>query len=219
MIVQIYEIRSADEAVALAACGVDHIGVLVGFGAFPREIAPAAARRVFAACPVGTMRVALSLSAEAAEIDQVVAETEPHIIHIGAAPELFSPAAAAAVKARHPEVRLMRSIPVVDIGSVAIARAYEGIADLLLLDSHDPGDRQVGALGRTHDWTISRRIVVGVNVPVILAGGLGADNVAAAIAAVGPAGVDSKTKTDRADGGGKDLDAVRAFVAAAKTRS
>lgn len=218
MIVQIYEVRSAEEAVAIAGCGVDHVGVLVGFGGFPREIAPAAARRIFAACPVGTMRVALSLSPEAEEIDRIVVETEPDIIHVGAAPELFSPAAAAAVKTRHPEVRLMRSIPVVDTGSIAIARTYEGIADFLLLDSHDPGDRQVGALGRTHDWTISRRIVESANVPVILAGGLGPDNVAAAIAAVAPVGVDSKTKTDRADGSGKDLDAVRAFVAAAKAR-
>jgi phosphoribosylanthranilate isomerase len=55
--------------------------------------------------------------------------------------------------------------------------------------------------------------------PVILAGGLDADNVGAAIAAVGPAGVDSKTKTDRADGAGKDLDRVRRFVAAAKLTS
>ena len=38
----------------------------------------------------------------------------------------------------------------------------------------------------------------------------------AAIAAVRPAGVDSKTKTDRADGNGKDLDKVRRFVTAAK---
>ena len=69
---------------------------------------------------------------------------------------------------------------------------------------------------RTHDWSISRRIVDEVGVPVILAGGLDADNVAAAIAAVRPAGVDSKTKTDRADGNGKDLDKVCRFVTAAK---
>ncbi|HEU0216341.1 MAG TPA: phosphoribosylanthranilate isomerase [Stellaceae bacterium] len=218
MIVQIYEVRSAEEAAALAAGGVDHVGVLVGFGAFPREIAPAVACRIFAACPVGTLRVALSLSAEAEEIDRIVAETEPDIIHVGAAPEFLSPEATAAIKARHPEVRLMRSIPVVDSDSVAIARAYGGVADFLLLDSHDPGDRQVGALGRTHDWTISRRIVQSVNVPVILAGGLGPGNVAAAIAAVRPAGVDSKTRTDRADGSGKDLEAVRAFVTVAKAR-
>jgi hypothetical protein len=43
-----------------------------------------------------------------------------------------------------------------------------------------------------------------------------ADNVTAAIAAVRPAGVDSKTKTDQADGNGKDFDKVRRFVTAAK---
>ena len=219
MIVQIYEVRSEAEAAASVACGVDHIGVLVGDGAFPREVAPAAARRIFAACPPPTVRVALSLSAEAAAIDRVIAATKPDIIHLGAAPEFLSPAATAALKVRHPGVRIMRSIPVVDQASIAIAFAYEGIADFLLLDSHEPGDRQVGALGRTHDWTISRRIVGGVKVPVILAGGLGSDNVAAAIAAVAPAGVDSKTRTDRAGGGSKDLDAVRAFVAAAKATS
>jgi len=47
-------------------------------------------------------------------------------------------------------------------------------------------------------------------------GHVDADNVVAAIAAVRPAGVDSKTKTDRADGNGKDLDKVRRFVTAAK---
>ncbi|HVH79168.1 MAG TPA: hypothetical protein VM782_07250, partial [Stellaceae bacterium] len=129
----------------------------------------------------------------------------------------LSAAATAAIKARHPGVRVMRSIPVVDDTSVAIACAYQSIADFLLLDSHDPGDRQIGALGRTHDWTISRRIIDSVAVPVILAGGLGPDNVAAAIAAVHPIGVDSKTKTDRADGSGKDLAVVQAFVTVAKT--
>jgi len=67
-----------------------------------------------------------------------------------------------------------------------------------------------------HDWSISRRIAEEVGLPVILAGGLYAGNAAAAIAAVRPAGVDSKTKTDRQDGSGKDLDKVRRFVAAAK---
>jgi hypothetical protein len=109
-----------------------------------------------------------------------------------------------------------RPHPVVDAGNPAIADAYREVADFLLLDSHEPGDGQIGALRRTHDWRLSRTIVDRVPMPVILAGGLGPDNVAAAIAAVGPAGVDSKTRTDRADGPGKDLDAVGRFVAAAK---
>jgi phosphoribosylanthranilate isomerase len=109
----------------------------------------------------------------------------------------------------------MRSIPVVDESAIDAAESYDGVVDWLLLDSHVPGDAQIGAVGRTHDWTISRRIVDAVTTQVILAGGLSPENVADAIRAVDPDGVDSKTRTDRADGAGKDLDAVRAFVAAA----
>jgi phosphoribosylanthranilate isomerase len=85
-----------------------------------------------------------------------------------------------------------------------------------LLDSHKPGDIQIGAQGVTHDWSVSARIVQAVRAKVILAGGLGPGNVADAIARVAPFGVDSKTRTDRDDGKGKDLERVRKFVARAK---
>ena len=58
--------------------------------------------------------------------------------------------------------------------------------------SYRPSDKQIGALGVTHDWSISRRIMDLASVPVILAGGLGPDNVAEAIRTVRPADVDSK---------------------------
>ena len=216
MLVQIYEVQTPEEAVALARVGVDHIGVLVGDGAFPRELSAERASAIFAALPPGAKRVALSLSADPAEISRVLELTRPDIIHIGAAVELFSVRDTQALKTGYPDVRIMRAIPSVDEGSIECAKDYRGVADFLLLDSHEPGDRQIGGLGRTHDWSISRRIADAVDVPVILAGGLDADNVAAAIAAVRPAGVDSKTKTDRADGDGKDIDKVRRFVTAAK---
>src|SRR5262245_58027969 len=97
-------------------------------------------------------------------------------------------------------VRRHRHIPVVGDESIAIAKSYEGIADLLLLDSHRPGDTQIGALGVTHSWDLDRKIVERVDIPVLIAGGLGPDNVVDAIKAVRPAGVDSKTKTDKDDG-------------------
>ena len=112
---------------------------------------------------------------------------------------------------------IMRSVPVVDESSMEIARSYGDIADFLLLDSHRADDRQIGALGVTHDWSISRRIVESVRTPVILAGGLGPDNVAEAIRAVRPAGVDSKTKTDQEGSHAKHLDRVRRFCRAAKS--
>ncbi|MBO0735549.1 MAG: phosphoribosylanthranilate isomerase [Alphaproteobacteria bacterium] len=216
MLVQIYEVQTPEEAVALARLGVDHIGVLVGEGSFAREVSAARARAIFGALPVETRRVALSLVTDPAQLARVIEEARPDILHIGAAIELVSPAQVRSLKAAYPCTAFMRSIPVVDRESVGWANAYRDIADFLLLDSHDPGDRQIGGLGRTHDWNISRRIVEEVGVPAILAGGLGPDNVAAAIAAVHPAGVDSKTRTDRPHRLGKDLDKIRRFVAAAK---
>jgi phosphoribosylanthranilate isomerase len=81
-----------------------------------------------------------------------------------------------------------------------------------------PGDSQIGALGATHSWELDRQIVESVRVPVIIAGGLGPDNVVDAIKVVRPAGVDSKTKTDKSDGSHtKDLGRVARFVALAKS--
>jgi phosphoribosylanthranilate isomerase len=219
MLVQIYEIATPDEARAVASLGVDHVGVLVGDGRFPRELPAEKARNVISAIVAPAKASVLMLAADLPLIETVAAALHPPILHLGAAPELLGALDVARLKARLPSIRFMRSIPVVGPESVDMARSYDGIADLLLLDSHEPGDRQVGALGRTHDWAISRQIVESVGVPVILAGGLGPDNVAAAIAAVRPAGVDSKTLTDRDDGSHrKDLQRVREFVRVAKAQ-
>ena len=72
--------------------------------------------------------------------------------------------------------------------------------------------------GVTHDWDIDRKIVASVSIPVIIAGGLGPDNVSEAIAVVRPTGVESKTKTDKDDGSHtKDLQKIEQFVARAKS--
>ena len=70
----------------------------------------------------------------------------------------------------------------------------------------------------THSWQIDRTIVENVNVPVIIAGGLGPDNVIDAIRTVRPAGVDSKSRTDKDDGSHtKDVQKVKRFVERARS--
>ena len=49
MLTQVYEISTPQEAAAISAIGVDHIGVLVGDGQFPRELPVAAAAKIGAA--------------------------------------------------------------------------------------------------------------------------------------------------------------------------
>lgn len=215
MIVQIYETQDAAEAARLAEAGVDHIGVLVGHGDFPREIPPERARGIVAAA--GSARtVALTLSADLDEIARVVEATDPDILHLGMPLEDVAPGDVQILKKQFPGVGIMRTIPVTDEGSVALAMTYEGIADYLLLDTQIQGQQAIGATGRTHDWNLSRRIVEAVGIPVVLAGGLGPDNVVEAIGAVRPFGVDSKTRTDHDGGPFKDLEKVAAFAQSAK---
>lgn len=215
MLVQIYETQTTLEARQLEAVGVDHIGVLVGKGRYSREVRYTQARAIFQAI-IKASRVALSLSYDLEDIAEVVEHTAPDILHLGTVPEALGPDEAGALKQRFPRLTLMRTIPVIDEQSLELAKQYDGRVDYLLLDTYQPGDTQVGATGAVHDWDLSRRIVRAVNTPVILAGGLGPHNVAEAIRTVRPAGVDSKTHTDKDGGPFKAMDQVRAFVRIAK---
>ncbi|MBV1704716.1 MAG: phosphoribosylanthranilate isomerase, partial [Hyphomicrobiales bacterium] len=71
--------------------------------------------------------------------------------------------------------------------------------------------------GRTHDWAVSRDVVATATKPVYLAGGLNPGNVAEAIAAVRPFGVDVCTGLRRE--GGLDAGLLGAFMAAVRLAS
>jgi phosphoribosylanthranilate isomerase len=216
MIVQIYEVSSPVEA-SLCGFGVDHIGVLVGDGSFPRERSIELAKEIFSAIAASSKSSALSLSADLKLIRKILLELNPAILHLGASTELLLPFDVTTLKKEFLFVKIMRSIPVIGDESVTLAKSYDGVADILLLDSHKPGDKQIGALGITHNWELDRQIVESVSIPVIMAGGLGPENVVDAIKAVHPAGVDTKTKIDKKDGSHtKDLEEVRKFTEAAK---
>ena len=215
MLTQIYEAATPQEASALCALGVDHVGILVGDGAFPREQSLATAAAIRAAVRGSGRCSTLFLSADIGRIAGMVGALAPDIVHLGAATELLTPADCASLRRIMPNACLMRSIPVIGEDADALALSYQEAVDFLLLDSHRPGDAQIGALGTPHDWRISERIVRAVGIPAILAGGLGPENVAEAVRRVRPAGVDSKTKTDVVGTHVKDLGRVRAFVTAA----
>jgi phosphoribosylanthranilate isomerase len=216
VLTQIYEVSDPAEATAISSIGIDHVGVLVGEGEFPREQTMEAAERIAAAILPPSKFSALFLTHNTSLIERWARKLRPHIVHLGAAADLLVPPQVAKLKGNVGSALIMRSVPVSGEESIELAKTYDGIADFLLLDSYRPSDRQIGALGTTHDWSISRRIVEVVGVPVILAGGLAPDNVADAIRQVRPAGVDSKTKTDREGSHAKDLDRVRRFHQAAR---
>jgi phosphoribosylanthranilate isomerase len=81
--------------------------------------------------------------------------------------------------------------------------------DLHLLDAHQPG--RYGGTGETFDWELVRRRRT--DIPLVLSGGLNADNVAEAIEATHPYAVDTASGTE-ARPGVKDPEKLRAFAAA-----
>ena len=91
-----------------------------------------------------------------------------------------------------PGIALVQVVHVTDSTSVDYALAAAKHVDALLLDSGNPSlaVKQLGGTGRTHDWTLSRRIRDAIGKPLFLAGGLSPANVADAIAAVEPFGLD-----------------------------
>lgn len=91
-----------------------------------------------------------------------------------------------------PGIGIVQVIHVIDQRSVDEALTLAPQVDALLLDSGNPhaAIKELGGTGRVHDWTLSRQIVADSGKPVYLAGGLRPDNVAEAIAAVRPFGVD-----------------------------
>ena len=218
-IVQIYTIQTVAEARAVASLGIDRVGVTPGARGLPGEIPVPLAASIVDAIRDDVTVSALSVESDPDAIVAMVETVRPHVLHLCGPPGAVSPKAVAALREHLGKIEIMQAIAMVGEEAVATAIAYAEVADSLILDSVSPEVEGVGAAGVVHDWNTSRSIVEAVDIPVILAGGLSPENVANAIAVVGPWGVDSLTHTNQPlPGGGfrKDLEAVAAFATAAR---
>jgi phosphoribosylanthranilate isomerase len=109
--------------------------------------------------------------------------------------------------ARRTGCRVIKAARVRDAADVQAIRAYR--TDFHLLDTHS--ERAPGGTGESFDWELAR--LHPGDPPLILSGGLTADNVGQAIAAVRPYGVDSASGTE-AEPGRKDPAKLTAFFGA-----
>jgi phosphoribosylanthranilate isomerase len=217
VIVQIYGVTTPEDAAMVDAAGPDNVGVVLDEGIDTWDSVDEATMRTILPELRDTTVVALSLSTERDRILRTVACIEPAIVHLARAWGGLDLEALARLRDDLAPIQLMLTVPVRDATAVDAARALAPLCDALLLDSAHPRTGVVGASGLTHDWSHSRSVVDAVDVPVVLAGGLGPENVREAIRRVGPAGVDSETRTSRHDDRRrKDPEKVRQFIARAR---
>jgi phosphoribosylanthranilate isomerase len=182
-------IQSAEEVAIAVRHGADAVGLVAAMPSGPGPIADAAIAEIAATVPPPVVAVLLTAETDAAAIADHVVRSLTTVVQVVSHVE---PATLARLRRMLPSTRILQVVHVEDVEAIDLARAYAPHAHALLLDSGRPSAAvaELGGTGRTHDWTLSRRIVEAVNRPVFLAGGIRPENVAEAIAAVRPFGID-----------------------------
>ena len=202
-------ISSPDEARLAWSAGVDVLGLVSAMPSGPGPIEEEEIAEIVATVPPGVTTMLLTSRTDGAGIVAQLRRTRAGAVQLV---DAVPPATIKVIRDLAPNVRVVQVIHVADAASVDEALAVAPLVDALLLDSGNPSlaVKELGGTGRVHDWRLSARIAVASPVPVWLAGGLNAGNVAQAIRQVRPFGVDVCSGVRTA--GQLDEEKVRAFV-------
>lgn len=181
--IKICGLQSVDDALLVARCGADSIG-LVFHPQSPRNISPSAGWEIRLRVPAFVTMTALFMDEEVSLIEQVIQRVRPDCLqfHGDESPDFCDRWGLPYIKA-------------IPMGSVVDANAYAESypsAQGFLLDSNVAG-RQGGS-GDTFDWS---KIPSSFQYPLILAGGLTPQNVAEAVSRVHPWAVDVSSGVEK----------------------
>ncbi len=190
MVTKICGITNSDDALAAAAAGAAALGFNFWKGS-PRYIGPEDAAAILPLIPAGVWRVGLFVDESAAAIGEIARSLALDVVQLHGncgAPE---------------GVRVWRAVAA---GSPLGERAN---VEAWVVDT--PAGESRGGTGRSFDW----KLAANLDAKVVLAGGLDATNVADAIAAVRPWGVDACSRLESSPGR-KDHVRMRAFLEAAR---
>lgn len=207
-------IASGAEADLAIDAGADALGLVSAMPSGPGPIAEEAIESIVRGVGPRAATVLLTSRQDAASIGTQLDRIRPTVVQLV---DELTERDYVALRTSHPWVVLMQVIHVRSADAVREATAAAPFVDALLLDSGNPAAavKELGGTGRVHDWSVSRAICDEVRLPVFLAGGLRASNVAEAIERVRPFGVDicSGVRTD----GRLDRDKLAAFMRAARS--
>jgi phosphoribosylanthranilate isomerase len=191
----------AEDAASAVAIGADALG-FVFWHKSPRMLTFDAAREIARHVPAFIPRVGVFVNAAVDEIGDVVDHVEL------TAAQLHGTESVEAFEALG--VPRIKAVTLSSRASVDEAAALPAHV-LVLVDAIDTV--RLGGTGTLADWTLAASLAA--RRPIVLAGGLNAENVGDAIASVKPWGVDVSSGIERSPGI-KDADRMRAFVAAVR---
>jgi phosphoribosylanthranilate isomerase len=195
--VKICGITNEDDALLAVALGADALGFV--FAPSRRQVKPDIVRDIVKRVPREVLTVGVFKNDTPAHVVDVAARTGLHAVQLhGSEPR-------SEVQWVRERVRFV--IQAFTAGDPALAAAVNSPADVILVDSPDPGS------GRVFDWRLAEGAPSGVR--ILLAGGLTPHNVGDAIRLVRPWGVDVASGVEVAPGS-KDPRKLRLFIEAAR---
>jgi phosphoribosylanthranilate isomerase len=194
-------ITRIEDALAAAEAGADSIG-FVFYAKSPRAVDVRQARAIIAELPPFVTTVGLFVNASRCELNEILEVVPLDLLqfHGDETPQDCE-------GYHRPWIKALRVRPGDDLE--AACRLYAG-ARGILLDTYVPG--VPGGTGEAFDWSL---VPARLGKPIILAGGLSADNVGQAIAQVKPYAVDVSGGVEQAKGI-KDAAKIEAFMRAVK---
>ena len=209
--IKICGITESDDAVKAVEFGADAIG-LNFYEKSRRFVSDEQATKILNAAGDGVARVGVFVNAAADEIERRMALSLTHVqLHGDEDPELVGRLQA------WPVIRAIRLAAerddeqAIDVANAEIKRWTDAGVQAVLLDAAAPG--QYGGTGTKLSWSLVSQLEC--SVPVILAGGLTAENVSQAIREASPHTVDVASCVESA-AGKKDDQQMRSFIERAK---
>ena len=208
MFIKICGITSVTDARMVAAAGASAIGLNLYSGS-PRYVGLEAAAEIAQCLPPFVDAVGLFVNASPAQIRESVQAIGIRTVQLHGD---LSPQTVADLC----DFSVVPAFPLVDDSSVASLLSFVAecgrlgrLPAAVLVDAHAPD--KFGGTGKTAPWNLARAVVQQCPAPVTLAGGLTAKNVAAAVQAVRPWGVDVASGVEVAPGR-KESFKVREFI-------
>jgi phosphoribosylanthranilate isomerase len=204
-------IRSPEEAWIAVRAGASALGLVSEMPSGPGVIDEGTIARIAKGAPPPVATFLLTSRQAASAIAAQQRRTGASTVQIC---DRLTAGSYADLRREMPGIALVQVVHVEGESALAEAAAAAAEVDAILLDSGRPSAavKELGGTGRRHDWSVSRRVRASVPVPMFLAGGLNPENVAEAVAAVGPFALDvcSGVRTD----GELDPEKLERFFAA-----
>jgi indole-3-glycerol phosphate synthase/phosphoribosylanthranilate isomerase len=205
--VKICGITTRQDALAAVDAGAD----MIGFNFYPksrRYITPEACWRIVSALTQYTSRITLVgvfVNATRTEIEAIADDCHLDLVQLSGdePPEFLHAFSPRALKGIRPTS--------LEEAQTDAARFARSASPALLVDAYRPGE--YGGTGHTGDWGLAQKLAA--QYPILLAGGLTPDNVAAAVAQVHPWGVDVASGVESRPGK-KDAVKMTTFVQAVR---